>query len=97
MFSTDRPTAIALFKEFHKIESTCNCIDDGQRLRSRMTDEEAKSKIIKQIAGTEIALVKTLPKCQRDELFRRVKEIEGVTHRQAARIFGVSPSLIFKA
>lgn len=97
MFSTDRTTAIALFKEFNKIESTCNCIDDGQRSRSRMTDEDAKSKIIKQIAGTEIALVKTLPKCQRDEVFRKVKEIEGVTHRQAARIFGVSPSLIFKA
>ncbi|OLN33270.1 transposase [Desulfosporosinus metallidurans] len=95
MFSTDRPRAIAMFKEFSEVESDSNCIDDEQR--SRMTDEDAELEITKKIAGIEIAQVKSLPKRQRDEVLRKVKKIEGVTHRQAARIFGVSPNLIFKA
>jgi len=34
---------------------------------------------------------------ERDEVLRKVKGIGGVTHRQAAIILGISPSLIFKA
>lgn len=45
----------------------------------------------------EIAHVKSLPKLQRNELLRHVKEIDGLSQRQAARILGVSPSLLHRA
>jgi transcriptional regulator with XRE-family HTH domain len=41
--------------------------------------------------------IKSLPKTQRDEIISKIKEIKGLTQRQAARILGISPNLIFKA
>lgn len=49
------------------------------------------------LGGIEIAQVKSLPKLQRNEVFQAVKKIKGLSQRQAARILGVSASLIFKA
>lgn len=96
MFSSDNTNkAIAKFKNFNELVSNDVCLDD--ELRPRISDEEARQEIIKWIDGIEIAQVKSLPKVEREKIFRKVKEIGGVPQRQAARIFGVSPSLIFKA
>ncbi|MBG9657905.1 hypothetical protein [Cytobacillus firmus] len=65
--------------------------------RKRLTDKEAAFEI-KKLPGTiEITQVKSLPKEKRNEALRKVKEIDGLSLRQAARIFGVSLNLIFKA
>jgi DNA-directed RNA polymerase specialized sigma24 family protein len=47
--------------------------------------------------GFNLAEIKSLPKEQRDEMLSRIKKIEGITQRQAARILGISPNLIFKS
>jgi len=44
-----------------------------------------------------LADIKSLPKEQRDKMLLRIKRIEGITQRQAARILGISPNLIFKS
>lgn len=44
----------------------------------------------------DIAQVKNLPKLKRNQVLRKVKVIEGVTQRQAARILSVSLTLIEK-
>lgn len=95
MFSSDKDTAIAKFKIFNEAESNYKCLED--ELRPRVTDEFARYEIIKRIEGIEIAQVKSLPKAERDEVLRKIKGIEGVTQRQAARILGVSANLLFKA
>ena len=95
MFSNDQQAAIARFKKFNDAENNDQCLDDEVKLR--LTDKEARQEIIKHVNGIEIAQVKSLPKIERNEVLRRVKEIEGVAQRQAARILGVSPNLIFKA
>jgi len=95
MFSEDKHKAIAKFKEFNEAENNDKCLD--HEVTPRMTDEEARQEIIKHIDKIEIAQVKGLPKTSRDEVLRKVKGIKGVTQRQAARILGVSASLIFKA
>ena len=41
--------------------------------------------------------VKSLPKLRGNEVLRKEKGIDGLSWRQAARIFGVSANLIFKA
>lgn len=96
MFSPkDMTTAVTRFKAFN--ETTCSdvCLDD--ELRTRLTDKEARQEMHRQIEGIEIAKLKSLPKVERDEIFRKVKRIEGVSQRQAARILGVAPSLIARA
>ncbi|RCX08174.1 hypothetical protein DFR58_1442, partial [Anaerobacterium chartisolvens] len=65
--------------------------------RIRLTDDEARAEIIKLSSGYGIAGIKSLPKAQRDEIIMKIKEVEGLSQRQAARILGISPNLIFKA
>ena len=63
------------------------------RVRLALTIEEIK----KVMVGFNLVEIKSLPKEQRDEILSRIKKIEGITQRQAARILGISPNLIFKS
>ncbi len=97
LFSSDKQVAVERFKEFNERKNTDVGLDEEVTRSSRLSDEEARP-IIKRVLGqVEIAKVKSLPRVQRNEHLRRVKRIEGLSHRQVARIFGVSPSLVFKA
>lgn len=95
MFSEERTTAIDGFKEFNEEENKDKCLDN--ETAKRLTDDQAREEIKKIISITEIAQIKSFPKPQRDEIISKVKKIVGLTQRQAARILGISPNLIFKA
>ena len=96
MFSVESTLAIDSFKEFNEMKNNDKCLSYRVN-RRRLSDEEARHEIKKLLGSIEIAQVKSLPKIKRDELLRKVKEIDGLTLRQAARILGVSLSLLFKA
>jgi putative transposase len=96
MFSTDSVVAKERFKEFNERKNNDNCLDDRCKKR-RLSDEEARLEIKKSLGPIKIAQVKSLPKSKRNEVLRKVKGIDGLSQRQAARILGVSPNLIFKA
>ncbi|MCM3443095.1 hypothetical protein [Metabacillus halosaccharovorans] len=85
------------FQEFNERKNNDKCLDDTVNERKRLTDEEARLEIKKLLGPIEISHVKSLPKVKRNEVLRKVKAIEGVSLRQAGRIFGVSINLIFKA
>ncbi len=95
MFSKGRETAIKCFKEYNDAENKDVCLDDTGKIR--LTDENAREEIKKVISPLDIVEVRGLQKNRRDELLIRVKKIEGITQRQAARILGIPSSLIFKA
>ena len=95
MFSEDRDTAVIRFKEYNETTNEDQCLDDVKRIR--LTDEEAVTEIRKIIPELQLAQIKSLPKEKRDEAIKRIKDIEGLTQRQLARILGISPSLVFKA
>ena len=95
MFSEERISAIAGFKEFNEIRNEDKCLEN--ETSKRLTDDQARAEIKKIIPITVMVQIKSLPKAQRDEIISKVKEIEGLTQRQAARILGISPNLIFKA
>jgi putative transposase len=59
-----------------------------------LTDKEASEEIRKITIGYELTEIKRLPKEKRELIFRAIKEIEGLSLRQAARILGVSHVLI---
>ncbi|MFC0272261.1 transposase [Metabacillus herbersteinensis] len=97
MFSDDIAIAREKFKEFNERNNNDTCLDDRYNERKRLSDEEARKEIKKILGEFEIAQVKSFSKLKRSEVLRKVKRIKGLSQRQAARILGVSPNLIFKA
>lgn len=78
IFSDNRHRALAMFKEFtEEATNDDQCLEDEVRIR--LTAETARQKIIKLFKEIEIAQVKSLPKAERDEILRKVKEINGIT------------------
>jgi putative transposase len=96
MFSSDRAIAQARFKEFNERENGDNCLEDHGYSRGRLSDDEARVEIKKCLGRLEIPQLKSLPKAERDRLLLRVKEIEGVSQMQAARILGVAVHFLYK-
>lgn len=79
MFSEDKEIAIKKFVEFNEAECEEECLDNNKK--QRLTDEEAKAEIAKIISLQEIAIIKSMPKVQRDDLISRIKAIEGTSQR----------------
>jgi Transposase and inactivated derivatives len=94
LFSADRIDSIKKFKEFNELINEDLCMDDNTVVR--LTDDEAKSEILKQIGNINIIEIKNLPKIQRDEIVMKAKDIEGLSQRQLSRILGISQTLISK-
>lgn len=94
MFSEDREIAKKKFVEFNEAKSEDECLEDNRK--ERLTDEEAKAEIAKIISLQDIAAIKSMPKVQRDVLILKIKSIEGISQRQAARILGVAPNLVIR-
>lgn len=94
MFSEEKDTAIRRFMNYNELANEDKCLDDD--IRKRLTDEEARKEIEKKIQGYGIAEIKGLPKVKRDEVILQLKEIDGLSQRQTARILGISPNLVFK-
>ena len=95
IISENREKAIRKLIEYNEQENEDKCLEEIKR--QRLTDKEAGAEIRKQTCGYDIAEIKSLPKEQRDEILKRIKEIKGLSLRQAARILGISHVLIFKS
>ena len=96
MFSPDISIARMRFKEFNERKNNDQCLEDNIYSK-RLSDEEARMEIRKYLGSLEIPHVKSLPKEQRNKVLRKIKGIDGLSQRQAARILGISPNLVFKA
>ena len=94
-FSTDRTSAIQLFKEFNDRKNNDQYMEDTVS-KKRLSDDEARLQIKELLGSVEIAQVKSLPREKRNEVLRKVRCTSGLSLRQAARILGVSHNLIFK-
>jgi putative transposase len=90
--SEKREKAIEQFILYNELENNDTCLDDIQKVR--LTVKEASEEIRKITSGYELTEIKSLPKEKRELIFRAIKEIEGLSLRQAARILGVSHVLI---
>nr|WP_279326792.1 transposase [Bacillus litorisediminis] len=95
-FSDNLFIAKERFKEFNEILDNDSFLDE-RASRKRLTDQEAGMEIKKLLGIMEIAQVKSLPKTERTKVLRTIKELNGLSLRQASRILGVSPSLINRA
>jgi putative transposase len=96
IFGEDRSLAKERFKEFNERTNKDECLEDIYRKR-KLTDEQARDEIKQLLGEVEIAQVKSLPGWQRDHHLQKIKSIEGINIRQAARILGVSKNLVHRA
>jgi putative transposase len=95
LFSEQSDSAIKRFRQFDAAMNEDQCLEETQKVR--LNDTEAKLEIKKLILGYDIVKIKSLPKAERDRILIKLKAVEGITQRQAARILRISPNLIFKA
>lgn len=95
LFAEDQSTAVNRFISFNEIKNDDLCMEDGTKVR--VHDGLAQKEIEKLLGNTGIPQVRSLPKEERDRILHAVKGLKAVSQRQAARILGISPNLIFKA
>jgi REP element-mobilizing transposase RayT len=94
MYGQEREKFISRFEKFMNEQTDDKCIDINET--KRMTDEEVKETIQK-YAGIKISSdLQKMEKTKRDEIIRKVKEIEGISTRQIARLTGISQSIVSK-
>lgn len=97
LFSRDPVIARAKFKEFNEKTNDDQCLEERIEVKRRLNDHDAREAIKIVLEDIEIPHFKSLTRDQRQPLIRKIKRIEGISQRQAARILGISVNLIFKA
>jgi len=94
MFDEDKFKRVERFKDYNEAETEDICM--GKEKFRKLTDNEARAEIYKLVGTIEMLQIKSMPKPQRDEMLLKIMQIKGLSQRQAARILGISPNLIFK-
>jgi len=94
LFSNDRKQAIEMFIKFNEEKSNEECLED--RVRKRISDEKMKEEIKKILKGESVTVLQDMERSERDEILRKIKEIEGGSLRQIARITGLGLHIVYK-
>jgi REP element-mobilizing transposase RayT/uncharacterized protein YerC len=90
-FSEDRAKAIELFRDFTKGKNTDECLEYRDQMYA--SDQEVKE-FLKELGIATISELQRVQREQRDDVIRKMKDMQGVTIRQLARITGISKSVI---
>lgn len=62
----------------------------------RITDEDTKKIIQQYTNGQKPTELQNMEKIRRNEIIRKIKEVEGISTRQIARVTGMSQTVISK-
>ena len=91
----ERSKAIEGLRKFMRQENNDKCLDD--EIKNRKSDGEVKAEIEALMNGELIGKLQGMDKAQRNEILRKIRESEGVTLRQIARVTGLSVNIIYSA
>ena len=91
LFSSERDIAVSRFAGF--MNEKAESIDMIVYRPNKMTDQEAEL-VIQTIAGVSPAEIQGMEKKKRDEILRDIKQTDGITTRQLARLTGITQSVI---
>lgn len=95
IFREEPEKAMAGFKEFMEQDNDDKCLED--EAKQRKTDNEVKAEIEKLMNGEPIGRLQALERTKRNEILRKVKQTDGVSLRQIARVTGISVDIIFNS
>ncbi|CVK21085.1 REP-associated tyrosine transposase [Sporomusa sphaeroides] len=87
--------AIKQFADFMHQENADQFMDF--KVKQRKSDDDLAQAIKEQLNGQPIELLQNMDIAMRNKIIREIKELEGVTQRQIARVTGIHQSIIFKA
>jgi len=87
--------AMAEFREFMVEDNADKCLEG--EAKQRKTDNEVKAEIERLMNGEPIGRFQAMERAERNEILRRVKQIDGVSLRQIARVTGFSVDIIFNS
>lgn len=94
LIGDDREKAISMFEEFHREESSADCLDIEE---SRKIKDSEAAVIIKGLCNISHCIdLQKMNTIERDKYLGILKD-EGLSTRQIARLTGISRSLILKA
>ncbi len=91
MFSTDRNKAVDLFKSYNNENNDDQCMEYAAKLN--LSDQEV-IEFLNELGFVNLSEITRLEKGQRDQVIKKIKNINGVNIRQIARLTGISKSVI---
>lgn len=94
LFSYDEKRALELFKAYSCELREDNCLEVKSSFK--ISDHEVLE-IMRSLGIPNSSNLQQMNKKNRDELLKKLKEIEGVTIRQIARLTGISKSVVQRA
>ncbi|MGJ9459978.1 hypothetical protein [Oceanobacillus sp. CF4.6] len=94
LFSPNRPIAIQLFTEYMQQSNDDKCLDDY--INVRLPDNEIRSYLVA-LGVPNSSLLQQMERNERNEILVKLKTLQGVSHRQIARVTGISKSVITRA
>ena len=97
IFAENKESARDRFKEYMKQDDSEKKFLEIEVRPKKKSDESIYKEIQKILNIGSLAELQNMEKPRRDEALRQIKNIEGVTQRQIARITGIHQSIVFKA
>ncbi|QDR82206.1 transposase [Sporomusa termitida] len=94
ILNSNREAAIKQFADFMQQENADQFMDFT--VKQHKNDADLVQEIMKLLNGQPVSALRSLSRDNRNNLIRLIKEIEGVTQRQIARVTGIHQSVIFK-
>lgn len=95
VINEDPNKAILSFRDFMNMDNEDKCLDDQVRLRK--TDQEIKAEIESLMNGEPIGRLSSMERSARNEIIRRIKQRDGISLRQIARVTGLSVDIVYNA
>lgn len=91
IFSNDRMQAVELFKDYSNESNNDKCLDYAEKV---VMSDKVVMDYLNEMGIRSTSRLQQLNKEQRNEVIRKMKEIEGISIRQLARMTGISKSVI---
>jgi len=95
LFADDRETAKQRFLQFNEEIAADQCLEAGSH--TRINDERLGQEIKKILRGSPVSILQQMEKTERDKILRKIKEIQGSSLRQIAKITGLTVYTVYKA
>jgi len=92
LLSSNKTSAINILKKYTKEENQDKFYD--YEVKIRKSDEELRVEILAILNGEPVAMLQTIDKKKRNEILKKIKEIQGTTQRQISRITRINQSII---
>ncbi len=93
--SEDQDRARKILVEYMKEGNDDQCLEDKKP--SRVSDEDVRNQIKSIMQNRPFNSLQHMEKAERDKTIRIMKEIEGISLRQIARIIGLNLKMVYKA